>query len=126
MGVMPGERWTTKEVQRLQIMKRQHCTYREIAKALGREETAVKRYWYRLTYKQRKVGGQTGQKSTICWDCINAVPNPETGAGCNWSRKLEPVDGWEAEKNEIIHYYGTTFSSVETCRVIKCPLFKES
>ena len=34
---------------------------------------------------------------TLCWTCQNAVPIPE-GKGCNWSRNLKPVEGWEAKK----------------------------
>lgn len=55
------------------------------------------------------------KKDTICWKCGNAVPTT-TGTGCSWSRKLVPVDGWEAKPTwkdgEIVSY----------C-VINCPLF---
>lgn len=30
---------------------------------------------------------------TLCWDCENAC-----NGGCTWSEKLEPVDGWTAQK----------------------------
>ena len=32
-------------------------------------------------------------QETLCWTCENSVPNPETGKGCSWSRKLIPVEG---------------------------------
>ena len=34
------------------------------------------------------------KKETLCFHCANACTN-----GCNWSKNLEPVEGWTAEKN---------------------------
>lgn len=33
----------------------------------------------------------------LCWSCLHAVPSEITGRGCEWSRDLRPVPGWEAE-----------------------------
>lgn len=38
---------------------------------------------------------------TLCWCCENAVPSMNTG--CSWSRKLEPVEGWRADKRLITY-----------------------
>lgn len=38
-----------------------------------------------------------GQSTQLCWSCLNAVPNVEIGRGCEWSRLLQPVPGWDAE-----------------------------
>lgn len=35
------------------------------------------------------------KKETLCWTCENAC------GGCPWSRKFEPVEGWEAERSAI-------------------------
>ena len=40
------------------------------------------------------------KNQTICWECVNAVPSADGSRGCNWSRKLEPVAGWNATQYE--------------------------
>ena len=66
------------------------------------------------------------KKETICINCINSVPNPEKGTGCNWSRWFMPVDGWEAEETLIVNR--PLCDEEEECtipsyRVISCPSF---
>lgn len=36
------------------------------------------------------------KKDTLCWTCMNAVPDIN-GAGCRWSRRGKPIDGWTAD-----------------------------
>lgn len=48
---------------------------------------------------------------SLCWSCINAVPNSHHG--CSWSRKFEPVEGWEAQYDILKDSY----------KVLSCPLF---
>lgn len=58
---------------------------------------------------------------TLCWECVNAVPD-RCGHGCAWSRKLQPVEGWEAEHTVTKHhdsFYGVHYD--EGYRVIRCP-----
>ena len=55
--------------------------------------------------------GQVRQKQpTLCWECAKAT------GGCQWSDRLQPVDGWEA-----IQTHNQTGSSYI---VTNCPLFK--
>lgn len=63
--------------------------------------------------------------STLCWTCRNAVPNPETGAGCPWSEKQTPVDGWRAEETVVISRAGGYTYSSSSFLVVDCPLFAE-
>ena len=59
----------------------------------------------------------TNHKQNICWDCKNAC------GGCNWSRALKPVDGWDAELIEYIPW-GTKSQTLHTTYYIKqCPEF---
>lgn len=37
---------------------------------------------------------------TLCWTCLNAVPNYEGTIGCSWSEELKPVEGWKAKKTK--------------------------
>lgn len=53
---------------------------------------------------------------TICWSCANA-----TGM-CNWSSKLEPVEGWTAIEKPIVVGKEKTKPSY---KVIDCPEFRE-
>ena len=54
-------------------------------------------------------------KRTICWDCAKAC------GGCNWSARLEPVEGWEAEETLVTIQKG---SRVDSMCVTKCPEFE--
>lgn len=81
-------------------------------------------YTRNATVNQRKAKAATDfvTKPTLCWKCQHAVPCREKGLGCNWSRRLEPVEGWEAVKREI-KVAGS--QSVSSYMVINCPMFKE-
>lgn len=68
-----------------------------------------------------------GKRDTLCWSCANACGR------CSWSKKFEPVEGWEAQKTTF--KYGRTWVRAngkritkshtgETFIVIACPLFK--
>ena len=46
-------------------------------------------------------------RHSLCWDCANAIGT------CSWSDRLEPVDGWHAERSE----------KGDTWNVIDCPEF---
>ena len=59
------------------------------------------------------------ETQSLCWFCLNSVPNKRTGTGCSWSRKLQPVEGWEADRVEN----STHHSKVKSYRVRTCPEF---
>lgn len=42
----------------------------------------------------------TSSPDTLCWTCLNAVPNLDGSIGCSWSKELKPVDGWKAKKTK--------------------------
>lgn len=63
---------------------------------------------------------KTNYAKTLCWDCQNAVPSRDGKRGCSWSRKLIPVDGWQAEPTEK----RDSFDRVCASYLVKaCPLF---
>ena len=49
---------------------------------------------------------------TICWDC-----RCSTTGECEWSRSLQPVDGWVAEKKNLKGVEGGSYI------VRECPEF---
>lgn len=54
---------------------------------------------------------------TLCWTC-----NLAGKSICQWDRKFEPVDGWEAEETKIwVSFKGRYEKSY---RVVRCPLFQ--
>lgn len=65
----------------------------------------------------------TGFPQTICWDCENAVPN-KRDRGCGWSRKFEPVEGWDAIRADL-SMKNRKQGDVESYIVRFCPLFKQ-
>ena len=66
--------------------------------------------------------------STICWNCKNAVPSEDGLVGCNWSRNLQPVDGWTAEETVMNLDYGDAKNRVVRREVgyvvLDCPGFE--
>lgn len=58
------------------------------------------------------MAGCSTSKQTLCWKCKNAVPSADGTYGCNWSRSLQPVEGWEA-----------TPSPHNSFHIINCPEF---
>lgn len=64
----------------------------------------------------------TSQSSTLCWCCSNAY------GGCSWSIKYEPVEGWDAIRNDL-HIYTTQDGLIAGPResisyvVLECPEF---
>lgn len=63
---------------------------------------------------------------TICWACANAVPDEEGTRGCSWSREGRPVEGWVAERRDILVQAtspGGEKKRIESYQVITCPAF---
>lgn len=115
--------WTKWQIATLYKMRDEGHTYAEIGHRIGKSPTACKRYASRD--RSCRFGRDYNYKQTICWGCINAVPNPETGAGCSWSRNLVPVEGWEAEGTRLLSYANLDPREFTSYRVIKCPEYIE-
>lgn len=58
---------------------------------------------------------------TLCWDCA------KSGYGgvseCPWERDFEPVEGWEAERNDLNSVHASR--NGESYCVKACPLFEK-
>ena len=65
--------------------------------------------------------------ATLCWHCRNAVPSPESGAGCSWSLGGTPVKGWKAQRRDIHGYKDGEWTPgvIESYRVQSCPEFRK-
>ena len=96
------------------LAKTLKCEIYEI-KAIAPEDTRV------ITRRRDVVPADFQKQQTICWNCQNAVP--DGSLGCNWSRELEPVDGWEAIETFTAHYEGGKRRDVRSALVIRCPEF---
>ncbi len=70
------------------------------------------------TYKNRDP------RETLCWYCKNAVPSKGTRAGCSWSRKFEPVSGWNADET-ILKCHGGYDEKIKSYLVKECPEFEK-
>lgn len=69
-------------------------------------------------------------QTTICWDCINAVPSKEKCNGCSWSIEFKPVKGWKAIPTKVAHcasHYkaNNQTQEIDSFIVQKCPMFAE-
>lgn len=77
-------------------------------------------------YARKKTGLEPPPKETLCFSCKHAVPTLDGRFGCEWSKRFQPVPGWEAEKTKKFsgeshgkrRYYESYF-------VTKCPKFIE-
>ena len=55
---------------------------------------------------------------TLCWDCKNSTNN-----GCEWSRSLKPVEGWNAVPSAIL-VGGANDKYTDSYLVLECPKFE--
>lgn len=68
----------------------------------------------RPSTKKKRVQVEPAEgQGTLCWDCQNY------GGKCSWSSRLQPVEGWEAER----HYKPSVGGDGITYKVLACPLF---
>lgn len=72
---------------------------------------------------KRIVSKDQHPKDTLCWWCVNAVPDTDGKKGCEWSRSRKPVEGWEAKKQMKIDYRTREYKVAY--RVDDCPKFKK-
>lgn len=70
-------------------------------------------------WRNMTKGKKCCHEANICFDCQNAVPNAETGRGCPWSERFEPVPGWTAELTTV----NRNWNSSPTYAITDCPLF---
>ena len=99
-------------------------TVRLLAEALRCEEAEIQALVPEPKWKPRRTNlePQFQTSRTICWKCQNAVPDKH-GRGCNWSRNLEPVDGWKALETSVIRYDGGVRREIMSALVVECPEF---
>lgn len=67
-----------------------------------------------------------GQVESLCWTCIHAVPSPEKGTGCIWSRSCGkiPVEGSEYVER-VVSYCNGSGRDTKTLRIMTmCPKYK--
>ena len=61
------------------------------------------------------------KKEQLCWECKNAC------GGCDWSRKLLPVKGGEAEETTVgmtVYEEGRKiYKQVKSFKIKSCPKF---
>ncbi|MGM9615700.1 MAG: hypothetical protein ACI3W7_09285 [Oscillospiraceae bacterium] len=104
--------WSEEEERELRQLAEAGETVRSAARLLGRTENAVRQMACKLCvrfrrptraeeereeYREREEDTSPAAASgTLCWQCENAVPDPERGKGCPWSKSGKPVDGWDA------------------------------
>lgn len=62
------------------------------------------------------------QMKTICWEC--ALSGYGNVSDCPWEREFKPVDGWNAERNDILIVNGALKYWSESYCVLRCPLYK--
>lgn len=65
---------------------------------------------------------KTLYSQTLCWSCANAVPDKSGKRGCAWSRRFEPVKGWDAQETRLYGGDGSKRFQKSYC-VRQCPEF---
>ena len=93
---------------------RKYCSDKCRKKAYNRNKTL------------RNGGVPQDETGCLCWTCIHAVPSPEKGTGCSWSRSVGkiPVEGSEyAEK--IVSPCNGNRQGTKVLRIMtKCPAYE--
>lgn len=68
------------------------------------DDDKQKKSWKANSKEDRVLSNKSQQK---CWTCIHSVPN-KIDRGCPWSKRFEPVPGWNAtpiiKKGELSTY----------------------
>lgn len=119
VGAVRGKPWSAEELTALREMAEAGFTVEEIAQELSRGESSIR---YMADKRKLTIARKPKESGTLCWRCLNAVPNPKTGAGCSWSRSFQPVPGWDAEERPLNNPRG---EDIQSYFVKKCPLFVE-
>lgn len=120
MGV---KQWSVRQKNTARRMIDAGESNKEISLRIGKPVEEVVQY-VEMLRRLALARAVTSSRQSICWDCANAVPDPETGRGCSWSRRFEPVDGWLARRADLRRPEGEG-GPVESYCVIDCPEFKE-
>jgi len=69
-------------------------------------------------------------RDSLCFHCVNAVPNYEGTHGCKWSKYFLPVEGWDAKSTDLSVHIGMEdgkclYRKTPSFDVIDCPEFIE-
>ena len=59
------------------------------------------------------------QGRSLCWSCQHAVPDLN-GHGCEWSKRFDPVPGWDAEETVLTTSYK---QGTKSYHVYGCPKY---
>lgn len=62
---------------------------------------------------------------TLCWSCVNSVPNAEYRIGCEWSVKGKPVPGWDAVEKRLRMPFPTGNMYQVSYHVFQCPRYRK-
>ena len=115
-------------------MRKQGGTWTEIAEHVGVSTLTLHRLMVRLalhapTDKMQQHADNVSSREaktmytqTLCWSCANAVPDKYGKRGCAWSRRFEPVKGWDAQETRLYGGDGSKRFQKSYC-VRQCPEF---
>lgn len=115
-------------------MRKHGGTWTEIAEHVGVSTLTLHRLMVRLALRaptekmQQHVDDVSNREAktmytqTLCWSCANAVPDKYGKRGCAWSRRFEPIKGWDAQETRLYGGDGSKRFQKSYC-VRQCPEF---
>lgn len=115
-------------------MRKHGGTWTEIAEHVGVSTLTLHRLMVRMalrapTEKMQQHADDVSNREaktmytqTLCWSCANAVPDKYGKRGCAWSRRFEPVKGWDAQETRLYAGDGSKRFQKSYC-VRQCPEF---
>lgn len=115
-------------------MRKHGGTWTEIAEHVGVSTLTLHRLMVRLALRaptdkmQQHADSVSSREAktmytqTLCWSCANAVPDKHGKRGCAWSRRFEPVKGWDAQETRLYGGDGSKRFQKSYC-VRQCPEF---
>lgn len=119
--------------QDVKQMRKQGGKWAEIAEHIGVTTATLRRLMVHLAlraptgdahkyYDGASPCEKTLYSQTLCWSCANAVPDESGKRGCAWSRRFEPVKGWDAQETRLYGGDGSKRFQKSYC-VRQCPEF---
>lgn len=116
---MKNKKVSLKEIEKIKTLYKQGKTVPEISKIVGLADNTVRRKLAQNgLYEKKKLNYIA--KPSICWNCVNAAKG--NMSECQWAKKYEPRDDWNAIKTELRQHSNKL---TESYLVLSCPGFEK-
>ncbi|MCI8336959.1 MAG: hypothetical protein HFI72_07395 [Peptococcaceae bacterium] len=115
-------------IERSRKYRQEHQKEKLICLSCGKEFKGNKgqKYCSRGCASKENIKNKKSVSESLCWTCIHAVPSPEQGTGCSWSRSVGkiPVEGSEYKEKITFPWDNNVRRKVVLKIITKCPKYQ--